>query len=119
MRVLIILLVHLIATLAGLRGPGRTAICRGRISLGQASTADSQSLAAAVAEPASVGGSSPASVGCLCAPASWSARRLGTDPSFKSGYSVALTAGAAAAGAPGLMQRFGSRHGGFQLLRRG
>ena len=49
MRDLIILLVHLIATLA------RSAVCRGRIALGQASTADSQSLAATGAEPPSVG----------------------------------------------------------------
>ena len=55
---LIILLVHLIATLA------RSAVCRGRIALGQASTADSQSLAATGAEPPSVG-SDPRR--CLCA----------------------------------------------------
>ena len=64
MRDPIILLVHLIATLARLMGPGGLRVCRRRIALGQASTADSQSLATPGAESPRVG-SDPRR--CLCA----------------------------------------------------
>ena len=80
MRDLLILLVHLIATLARLLGPGGLRSVVAESTPGQAATADSQSPATPGAESPRIGSDRPpACVRCSCARPACSARRSCSD----------------------------------------